>query len=441
MTRRPGVGAGECGFEKRGLDVAKRNCQSARMSAVVSLPPPEVSSRADELLALAAQYLYPNYQPAPYVMVSGRGCSVSDVTGRTWLDFTAGVAVSSLGHAHPALAAAIAEQAGKVLHVSNYFYNEPNILLASELCTRSGFDRALFCNSGAEAIEGLFKLARRYFFVNGEHRTKVIAFEQGFHGRTAGALSLTGTAKYREGFGTVEGVVHVPYGDTEAVRRVIDSSVAAVLVEPVQGEGGVIPAPSGFLRDLREACTEHGALLFCDEVQTGVGRLGTWFGFEQSDIRPDAIALAKGLAGGVPIGAMLTTEALARALPPGTHGTTFGGNPLACTAARTVLRVLDEEGIVAAVEGKGNRLASLLRAIADDLPEVCAGERGIGLLRGLVLREGRTARELLPKFAAAGLLLTAAGDRVIRFTPPLVVTDRELTVAADLVHHVLRALA
>jgi acetylornithine/N-succinyldiaminopimelate aminotransferase len=327
------------------------------------------------------------------------------------------------------------------MHVSNYFYNEENILLAKELCERSGFDRAFFCNSGAEANEALFKLARRHFYAKGDARSKIVAFHNAFHGRTMGALSMTGTPKYREGFGAVEGVVHVAYGDLDAVTRAMGADVAAVIVEPVQGEGGVLPAPAGFLAALRALCDRHGALLLADEVQTGVGRLGRWFGFDETGVRADAVSLAKGLGGGFPIGAMVTTEALAGALPAGTHGTTFGGNPLASAAARAVLRILGEEGLVAGAKAKGERLSAMLAAVARDLPQICEGERGEGLLRGLVLKQGFVVRDILPKLADAGVLLTAAGERVLRFSPPLVVTDAELEEGVAAVRKVLGALA
>jgi acetylornithine/N-succinyldiaminopimelate aminotransferase len=399
------------------------------------------SNQSTELLALAQKRLYPNYKPASIMVARGKGCELFDVDGRRWLDLAAGVAVCSVGHAHPKLAATLAEQAARVIHVSNYFYNEENVLLADALCERSGFARAFFCNSGAEANEAMFKLARRHFFAKGEtKRTRFIAFHNAFHGRTMGAVSLTGTPKYREGFGGIEGVAHVAYGDLDAVKAELSDDVAAVIVEPVQGEGGVLPAPSGFFEALRSLTNERGALLLVDEVQTGMGRTGHWFGFQSTSIRPDAISLAKGLGGGVPIGAMLTTEALAGALPPGTHGSTFGGNPLASAAARAVIAIIEEEELVAGAKVKGERLAALLSELARELPDVCEGERGRGLLRGLVLKQGFVARDVLPKVAEAGVLLTAAGERVLRFTPPLVVSVAELAEGVGAVRKVLATL-
>jgi acetylornithine/N-succinyldiaminopimelate aminotransferase len=329
------------------------------------------------------------------------------------------------------------------MHVSNYFYNEQNIRLAETLCGLSGMSRAFFCNSGAEANEAMFKLTRRHFYAKGEpKRTRFIAFDNAFHGRTMGAVSLTGTPKYREGFGGVEGITHVAYGDLAAVEKAISGGddLAGIIVEAVQGEGGVLPAPAGFLEGLRALCDKHGALLLFDEVQTGMGRTGKWFAFQATGIRPDAMALAKGLGGGFPIGAMLTTEALAGALPPGTHGSTFGGNPFGSAVARTVIEILKDEGLVEGAHKKGEHLSARLTQLAKDLPDVCEAERGRGLLRGLILRQGFVVRDILPRLADAGVLLTAAGERVLRFTPPLVVSEAELDEGVDATRKILSTL-
>jgi acetylornithine/N-succinyldiaminopimelate aminotransferase len=395
-----------------------------------------------ELVALARQRLYSNYgPPAPIVFVRGRGCELFDADGRRWLDLCAGVSVSALGHGHPALSRAIAEQAGALIHVSNHFYNEPNIRLADELCRRTGFARAFFCNSGTEANEALLKLARHHYHLRGDKmRLRVIAFHNAFHGRTLGALSMTGTPKYQEGFGPLGPVTHVEYGDADAVERAMGPDVCAIAVEPVQGEGGVFPAPPGFLAKLRAIATAHGALLLVDEVQTGIGRLGRFLGIEGSGANPDAIALAKGLGGGVPIGAMLTTEAVAGALPSGTHGSTFGGGALASAAGLAVLRALDEEKLIDGVRAKGEALGAMLRQVARELPEVCEGARGEGLLWGLVLKPGFVARELLPKVQQAGVLVIPAGPSVLRFCPPLVVSVAELEEGVRAVRSVLAEL-
>jgi acetylornithine/N-succinyldiaminopimelate aminotransferase len=398
-------------------------------------------SENDALVALARQRLYPNYKPAPLALVRGRGCEVFDADGRRWLDLCAGVAVCAVGHGHPVLARAIAEQAASLMHVSNYFYNAPNIRLADELCSRTGYDRAFFCNSGAEANEAMLKLARHHFFLAGKkERVRVVAFHNAFHGRTLGALSMTGTPKYREGFGPLGPVTHVAYGDADAVAREMRDDVCAIIVEPLQGEGGVLPPPRGFLAKMRSLADAAGALLLVDEVQTGVGRLGRFLGSDGSGVRGDAVALAKGLGGGFPIGAMLTTERLSGALPPGTHGSTFGGNALACAASLAVLRILDDEKLVEGARAKGDALGEMLDKVARDLPDVCEGSRGEGLLRGLILRQGFVARDVLPRVQEAGVLLTAAGERVLRFSPPLVVTTAELEEGVRAVRGALEAL-
>lgn len=385
----------------------------------------------EDLEKLGETRLVGNYRQAPFVLERGQGSEVWDTEGRRYLDFCAGVAVCSLGHAHPRLVTAIANQAARLMHVSNYFYNAENIRLADELCRRSGMDRAFFCNSGAEANEAMMKLARRWFFTkNQPERYRIIAFDNAFHGRTMGAVALTGTPKYREGFGPpLEGVTHVPYGDIDAVRAAMGPDVAAIFVEPVQGEGGVIPAPPDFLPSLRALCDEQGALLCLDEVQTGMGRTGKFLGSEHDGVKGDLVALAKGLGGGFPIGALLVREELQGALSPGTHGSTFGGNAVASVAARTVLAVLDEEKLIAGAASKGQRLADGLSAIAAKYPSVCAGQRGRGLLQGLRLAQGIEGRTALAKVRARGLLLTVAGTNTLRFTPPLIVQDHEIDAA------------
>jgi len=417
------------------------------MSAVPSASSPPRAAQAvagESLVAIAQKRLLGNYRQAPFVLDRGRGCEVFDTEGRRYLDFAAGVAVDALGHAHPALVAAIAEQAGRLMHVSNYFYNAENIRLADELCGKTGFDRAFFCNSGAEANEAMLKLARRHFFARGQtEKFRFIAFHNSFHGRTMGAVALTGNAKYHEGFGPmVGGITHVAYGDVAAVAAVMGPDVAGIFVEPVQGEGGVLPAPAGYMTELRKLCDAHGALLLIDEVQTGVGRTGKWLGHHhEAGVRADAIVLAKGLGGGFPIGAMLVREELANALPPGTHGSTFGGNALASVAARTVIRVLDEEHLVEAAQARGERLSRGLNELAARFPTVCKAERGWGLLRALPLADGVDARPVLTALQKRGLLLTIAGASALRFTPPLIVSEAEVDEAVAMVGEVLADVA
>jgi acetylornithine/N-succinyldiaminopimelate aminotransferase len=395
-----------------------------------------------ELVALGRRFLYPNYRQPSLVVERGQGSVLWDVAGKRYLDFFAGIAVSALGHAHPALARAIAEQATRVVHLSNYYFNEPNVRLAARICEKTGMDRAFFCNSGTEAIEASLKLVRRHFWSTGQpERLRVVAFENSFHGRTLGALAATGQNKYKEGFGPLPNVSHVPYGNVNAVRDVMASDVAAILVEPVQGEGGVLPAPPGFLAELRHLTTQHGALLIADEIQTGVGRTGTFLGIEHDGVKPDVVALAKGLGGGVPIGAMLCREALSQALPPGSHGSTFGGNPLASAAALAVLETLDKEDLLKHAEVRGARLAQGLVEIAARHPRLVASCRGRGLLQAAVLADNVDPRALLAKLQDAGLLVTIAGAQALRFSPPLVVTDAELHEALQIFERVLENFA
>jgi acetylornithine/N-succinyldiaminopimelate aminotransferase len=417
---------------------ANENPPDPRSGLIVDLVEP-----APDLLAPAKARLLGNYRQVPIVLERGRGCEVWDTAGRRYLDLSAGVAVSSLGHAHPRLAGAIAQQADKLIHASNYFYNVENVRLAEELCATFGYDRAFFCNSGAEANEAMLKLARRHFYGLGQtDRYRVIAFHHSFHGRTLGAVHLTGNPKYHEGFGPpLPGIMHVAYGELNAVAAAMGPDVAAILVEPIQGEGGVVPAPAGYLAGLRRIADDHGALLLVDEVQTGVGRTGRWLGQEHDDVKGDAISLAKGLAGGVPIGAMLVTERLANALPPGTHGSTFGGNALASVAARTVLGVIRDEGLLNAAHERGDQLGQGLAALAEKHPTVAIGERGRGLLRGLLLAPGLDPRAVLGVTREHGVLLTAAGTNVLRFTPPLVVTQAEIEEGLARVDGALSELA
>jgi acetylornithine/N-succinyldiaminopimelate aminotransferase len=389
-------------------------------------------SNAD-LVATSKRYLYANYRPAPIVFARGKGCELFDVEGKRWLDLCAGVAVCSVGHGHPILARAIADQAASLMHVSNYFLNEPNVRLAAELCTKARMDRVIFCNSGTEANEAALKLARRHFYAAGQpKRTRMIAFENSFHGRTLGALSMTGTAKYREGFGEMPGVTFVSYGDLDAVKRALGDDVAGVIV---------VPPPEGFLKGLRALCDSTGALLLVDEIQTGIGRLGRFLAHEGGGYAPDVLTLAKGLGGGFPIGAMLTTEKYAGSLPPGAHGTTFGGNALASAAALAVLSILRDENLIEAARARGEQLGGLLRGLVKEAPTVCVQARGEGLLWGLVLREGLIARDLLAKVLDEGVLLTAAGERVLRFSPPLVVSSAQIEEGVAAVRRVVTGLA
>ncbi|HWA75835.1 MAG TPA: acetylornithine transaminase [Polyangiaceae bacterium] len=402
----------------------------------------DAAASEQALVELGKRFLYPNYRQPPLVLARGEGSALWDVSGKRYLDFFAGIAVSALGHGHPALARALAEQAARLVHVSNYFYNEPNVRLAERLCRATRMDRVFFCNSGTEAIEASLKLVRRHFWAAGQpERLRVVAFENSFHGRTLGALAATGQGKYKEGFGQLPHVSHVSYGDAAAVRAVMASDVAAILFEPVQGEGGVLPAPSGFLRELRRIADEHGSLLIADEIQTGVGRTGAFLAVEHEGVQPDVVALAKGLGAGVPIGAMLCRESLSQALPPGSHGSTFGGNALASAAALCVLETLERERLIETAALKGDKLAAGLRRVAERNPKLVAGCRGRGLLQAIVLADSVDARAVLGTLQKEGLLLTIAGGQALRFSPPLVVTDAEIDEGIEILERVLKTHA
>ncbi len=396
----------------------------------------------DELVALAQGACLPNYRPPPFVLAEGSGCRVRDVEGNEYLDFSGGIAVLSVGHAHPKLAEAIAAQARRLIHTSNLFYNDRSIELAAALTARTPFDRVYFANSGTEANEALIKLARRWHHEHGRpERVELVAAQHSFHGRTLGSLTLTGQPKYHVGMGPlVGGVRHVPYGDLEAVREAVGPTTAAVVLEPVQGEGGlVVPSPE-YLRGVRSLCDERGALLFFDEVQTGFGRLGTFLGAEHSGVIPDACSLAKGMGGGFPVGAMLVKEALADGLPPGSHASTFGGNPLACAASLAVLSILDEEGLVENARVMGERLGAGLEAIAEDVG--CAAEaRGLGLLRGIRL-EGVDPLAVYARLRdERKMLASIAGGDVLRLAPPLNVTAADVDEALGRVRALLEEVS
>ncbi|MEN9578240.1 MAG: Acetylornithine aminotransferase [Pseudomonadota bacterium] len=401
-----------------------------------------MSTDENTLLAFGERYLYQNYRQAPMVLSHGKGVEVWDTSGKRYLDMTAGVAVNALGHAHPAWVGAVSDQAGRLAHVSNYFFNEPNLHLAKRVVEATGMTRVLFCNSGTEAIEACLKLVRRHFHDNGApERTRIIAFDKAFHGRTMGALAATGQATYRDGFGPLGPVTHVPFGDLDAVRAAISGDVAAVLVEPVQGEGGVVPAPAGFLAGLRALCDQRGVLLIADEIQTGVGRTGRFLAMEHSGVKADAVALAKGLGGGFPIGAMLCQAHLANALPPGSHGTTFGGNPLASAAALAVLDTLDKEHLLQRAQASGEHLNGRLMGLMKKYPQKLVATRGLGLLQALETANTVDTRALVGLLREEGLLVTIAGGQALRFSPPLVVTREQLDEAVAIVDKVVGGLS
>ncbi|MSQ35874.1 MAG: acetylornithine transaminase [Dehalococcoidia bacterium] len=375
----------------------------------------------------------------PVTLVRGQGTRVWDDAGAEYLDFVAGIAVVALGHADPALAEVIAEQARTLITVSNIFYTEPQIALAELLVQHSAMDRVFFVNSGAEANEGAIKLARKW---GGMHRNgafEIISTNNSFHGRTMGSVSATGTARYRDPFGPpLPGFVFVDYDDVAAIEAATNERTVAVLLEPIQGEGGINVPADDYLRRVRAWCDAQGLLLILDEVQTGMGRTGTLWAYEQSGAEPDIMTSAKGLGGGVPIGAVLAKEHAA-VFEPGDHGNTFGGNPLATAAGLHVLRRLTEDGVLAHARARGEQLAQRLRGLEDRHP-VVRGVRGRGLLRGLELH-----REIAPDVVAAGLrhgvLLNAVRPDVVRMMPPLTITAEEVDAGVERLEAALRDAA
>ncbi len=370
--------------------------------------------------------LLPNYARADLAFERGEGAWLWTVDGRRFLDFGSGIATASIGHGHPHLAKAIADQAAKVMHVSNLYRIPQAEKLAQRLVDNSFADSVFFCNSGAEANEGMIKMMRRAMFDSGkEDAYRIICFEGAFHGRTLATLAATGNPHYLHGFGpVVDGFDHVPFNNMNAVRDAIGPNTCGIIVEPIQGEGGIRAADMQFLRDLRAVCDEYGIILGMDEVQSGMGRTGKLFAHEWAGITPDVMSSAKGIGGGFPLGAVLAKEKFAKALVPGTHGTTYGGNPLACTAGNAVLDVILAPGFIEDVERKGRKLGEALTQVAKDFPTVFVDARGMGLLRGLkcVVPQGTVQAAC----TAEGLMAITAGENVLRLAPPLVVTDSDI---------------
>jgi acetylornithine/N-succinyldiaminopimelate aminotransferase len=375
-----------------------------------------------------------NYPPRPLGLVRGEGCWVWDEDGNRYLDLIAGIAVVTLGHGHPAPTRALAEQAAVLGHVSNLYWTEPGIALAERLCALAGMQRAFFCNSGAEANEAAIKLMRRHGReTGGASKHRIVCLEGAFHGRTLGALQATWAQPKKIPFEPLPaGFEHVPRDDPEALTAAVGPDTAGVLIEPIQGEGGVHVVPDEVLRAARAACDRHNALLVFDEVQTGIGRTGEWFAFQRTDVRPDAVALAKGLGSGLPIGALLSRE-LATGFQPGDHGTTYGGSPALAAGALAVLDAVEAEGLVAHARAMGERLEQGLRA----LPGV-ADVRGAGLLRAAELSAGDAAA-VATALRGEGVLVNAVTESALRIAPPLVIDAEQVDLAVAALGRVLAA--
>jgi acetylornithine aminotransferase/acetylornithine/N-succinyldiaminopimelate aminotransferase len=403
----------------------------------MTAPAPLASSAA--VAAEADRVLFRNYKRAPVAFSHGRGVSLYDLEGREYLDFIGGIAVSSLGHAHPALVQAISAQAARYLHVSNLYQIPEQVAAADRLVAASGLDRAFFCNSGAEANEGAIKLARkRGKAVRGTAAHEILVTHSSFHGRTLATVAATGNPRYQQGFEPMPaGFRFVPFDDLEAMRAAITEATCAILVEPVQGEGGVLPPSPGYLAGLRALCDENALLLILDEVQTGIGRTGKMFAYQHAEVLPDVATIAKGVAGGVPAGVVLATEAAAAHFVPGDHGSTFGGNALASAAIVAVLDAIEREGLLENAAATGARLVAGLEKLGEKHP-ILLEVRGAGLLVGADL--SIEAAPVVEACLSRGLLVNSVRPKTLRFAPPLVVSAAEVDRALEILDEALAAL-
>jgi acetylornithine/N-succinyldiaminopimelate aminotransferase len=391
--------------------------------------------------ALFDDVMVPNYAPAPVIPVRGEGSRIWDQNDKEYIDFAGGIAVTSVGHCHPKLVATLNEQGQKLWHIANVMTNEPALRLAKKLTDATFADKVYFANSGGEANEAAFKLARRYAVDNfGEEKNEIIAFEQAFHGRTLFTVSVGGQPKYSAGFGpALQGITHLPYNDIAALEAAVSAKTCAIVMEPLQGEGGIINADPSFVKRARELCDKHNALLVLDEVQTGAGRLGTLYAYQQTDIMPDILTTAKGIGNGFPVAAMLTTTKVAKSLVVGTHGSTYGGNPLACSIAEAVIDIINTPEVLAGVNAKFSRFKAGLEAINSRVP-FCDEVRGKGLLIGCALNDtykGRAA-EFLKAAQAKGLLVLIAGPNVIRMAPSLLIPDADIDAGLVILEAAIR---
>jgi acetylornithine/N-succinyldiaminopimelate aminotransferase len=405
-------------------------------TAATSLTKLEQVSKAEAALLL------PTYDRYPVLFTHGSGVYLFDDRGKKYLDFLSGIGVNALGHGHPAVRKALSAQAARVMHISNLFYHEYQAELARRLTQISGLDRAFFCNSGAEAWEGALKLARAYAKANAHKKKpawRFLAMEQSFHGRTFGALSTTETKKYRAPFEPlVPGVRFVKFNDVTDLKRKFDASVCAIGLEALQGEGGIHPLSSDFLQTARALTKKTGALLLCDEIQSGLGRTGKYFAFQHHAIKPDVVTVAKPLASGLPLGAILTTEEVSKAFHPGMHGTTFGGGPLACAVAIAVLDTIEREGLLEHINKVGEVFKQ--RLIALGAKHECVKDvRGAGLMLGIELDSAELAKAVLKQLLADGVIINRTHDTVLRFLPPYIITEQHVDVLIKSLDNALSA--
>jgi acetylornithine/N-succinyldiaminopimelate aminotransferase len=399
----------------------------------------DVAQEKRDWAALEKLYYQPTFARQPVTFVKGEGARVWDDNGKVYLDLVAGIAVNVLGHCHPAVVAAIREQAGKLIHVSNLYLNVPQVQLAELLAQHSGGMRSFFSNSGAEANEGAIKLARKYGRLHRNGAYEVISMERSFHGRTLATTSATGQAKYQETWVPLaDGFKQVPFNDLAAVKQATTAKTVAILVEPVQGEGGIYPADQAYIQGLRQWCDEQNLVLIADEVQAGMGRTGRFFSWEHYGIRPDIVTMAKGLAGGVPIGAMLTGERT-NVFTAGDHGTTFGGNPIACAAGVATIQTIDREELLPKIAELGRYLQGKLLDLQQRYP-VITEVRGLGMMQAFDV-QNELAPAIVKTALDYGLLLNNVGPKTVRMIPPLIVTRADIDEAAELIDRVLAQVA
>lgn len=394
-----------------------------------------MSQKMEQLVERGNEVIMHTYNRFPVALEYGKGVYVWDVEGKKYLDFVAGIAVNSLGYGNEKLCKAIEAQAAKLIHCSNLYYTEPQIKLAEKLVEHSDFDKVFFCNSGAEAIESALKLSRKYADMKKKPGRQIIAMEQSFHGRTYGAVTATGQDKYHKGLNPLlPDICHVPFNDFDALQQAVNPNTCAILMEPLQGEGGIIPAKKEYLEKVRKLCTQMDILLIFDEVQTGVGRSGALFAYQTYGIEPDMATFAKGLAGGVPIGALMAKDFVAKAFVPGDHASTFGGNSLATAAGVVVMEELFDHGLLENVKKQGEYLTQKLNELKEKY--ACISDvRGIGLIQGIALTIPTTP--VISACIEAGLLLVGAGHDVIRFVPPLITQKEHIDEAISIVDGVL----
>lgn len=379
------------------------------------------------------------YARFPLTLVKGEGLYVFDDQGKKYMDFGSGISVNNLGHCHPAVASAIKEQAEKLCHCSNLYLSEPQLEVAEYLTKYSGLDRVFFCNSGAEANEGAIKLARKYFYDKGEDRYEIVTMKKSFHGRTLATLTATGQDKVKTGFSPLpNGFIYADFNDFESVKNAVTSHTAAIMMEPVQGEGGIYPMEADFIRSVAEFCKENGLLLIFDEIQCGMGRTGTMFCYEQYGVTPDIVTNAKAIGGGLPFGAIIAKEDVAASFGPGSHGSTFGGNPVAAAASTAVFRTMEKDDILSNVRAVSEYFFDALNSLKEEFPQIVMAVRGKGLLVGMEV--SCPAVTIVNACLEHGLIVLNAGPNVVRFLPPLNICKKDVDFVMETLKKVLKTL-